>query len=491
MAGTRFVDEVRLRDPGGQRVQLTVIGAEPHTAYNRVLLSSVLAGSLGLDAVRLHDSKWAERNRVDLRLGRPVGEVCVEAQQVRLAGGERLDYDVLVLATGAIPWFPPVSGLCTGDGSLADGAVAFRSLEDCRWILARAQRGEPVVVLGGGVLGLEAAGALAGRGNPVTVVHPMGHLMERVLDPSAGQVLAEQLESLGVRVLLNAEATAYRPGRLELATGGPLDAGLLVVATGVRPDTRLARTAGLGVRAGILVDDQLRTSDERIHAIGDCVEHPLATSGLVDPAFDQAGVLADLVTGTDPGARYRGTRTVVRLKARGIELTALGESRLDPNTRDAEVICLRDPSRGRYAKVVLRDNRVTGALMLGFPDAAATITGLHDSGAPAPSDRLALLLGRALPAEPTVLDPAELPANTLVCRCNSVTKAHLQRAFRERLDLPERAGVAGLVASTNATTGCGGCRNLVGEIAHWLAATDGSGVRGIQQHRERNGSLLR
>lgn len=477
MAGARLADAIRRHDPTGQAVRLTVLGAEPHAAYNRVLLSAVLAGSLGPDAVRLHEPGWAGRHRVELRLGGAAVAVHPDRGQVTAIGAdgrrERVDYDELVLATGSTPWFPPIAGLTTS-GALAEGAVAFRTLDDCRAIVAGAAGGGPVVVLGGGVLGLEAARGLALRGSRVTVVHPVGHLMERMIDPFAGRLLAERLRAGGIEVLLDTSVARYLPGvGLELAPGsgtsGVLEAAMLVVATGVRPVTALATGAGLAVRAGVVVDDQLRTSDPRIRAIGDCAEHPAASVGLVDPAWAQAEVLAELLTGANPAARYRGTRDVVRLKAGGIELTALGESLLDPADPDAEVLCLQDPGGGRYCKVVLRENRVSGAIVLGMPDTAATVTRFYDSGSPAPSDRVALLLGRALPGAAgtnPAADPAVLPPTTLVCRCNSVTKAALVRAWRHA-----ECGVSGfdaLVAGTDATTGCGSCRNTVLDIAGWL-----------------------
>ncbi|MCT2587331.1 FAD-dependent oxidoreductase [Actinophytocola gossypii] len=464
MAGARLAEEVRRRDPDGARVALTVVGEERHPAYNRVLLSGVLGGSLRTDSVRLQDPSWPARHHVDLRAGSVTG-VDRAARRVTLTDGSTVDYDVLVLATGSRPWLPPVEGLVV-DGGLAPGAVAFRTLDDCAAILAASRPGAPVAVLGGGLLGLEAARGLAHRGNLVTVVHPVGHLMERQLDPAAGRVLAATLATLGIETRLGVTAARYLPGDgLKLADGGLVPADLVVVSAGVRPETTLAAAAGITVDGGIVVDDALRTSDPRVHALGDCARHPGTVSGLVQPAWEQAAVLADLLTGTDPAARYRGTPVVTRLKARDVDLAALGEVHTDVDDADAEVLCLQDAARGRYAKLVLREERVTGAIVLGAPDAAAAITQLYDRGAPAPADRLALLLGRAGSGQPA--SPVDLPASATICRCNTVTKRALVTAWRSGA-----RSAADLATSTRATTGCGGCRDAVGVIATWLADTD-------------------
>ncbi len=471
MAGARLAEEVRRRDPGGGAVALTVLGAEPHAAYNRVLLSSVLAGGLAADAVRLHEPGWAARCDVDVRTGVRVVGIDPGARRVVCDDGATLPWDDLVLATGSRAWLPPVPGLATPDGAPADGVAVFRDLADCRRILDLAASGSRVAVLGGGLLGLEAARGLAGRGVPVTVLHPVGHLMERQLDPGAGQVLAGTLRGLGITVRLGVRAREWRPGRLECDDGSRLDCAAVVVAAGVRAQTWLARTAGLAVESGVLVDDRLTTSHPRVHAIGDCAQHPGAVSGLVAAAWEQATVLADLLTGADPAARYHGTPTVTRLKARDLDVAALGEVHADQDDAadpSVEVLWFSDPARGRYAKLVLRDERVAGAILLGAPDAAARIVTLYDRGAPAPSDRLALLLGRALPPEvEPVASPALLPARAVVCRCSAVTKGRLVTAW-----WAGARDVAALARATHAGTGCGGCRDTVDGICGWLAAGD-------------------
>jgi assimilatory nitrate reductase electron transfer subunit len=467
MAGARLADEIRRRDPAGDRVALTVIGEESHFAYNRVLLSAVVAGTMRPENVALHDKSWALRSRVDLRTGSVATRIDRSSRQVQLADGSSVDYDALVLATGSRPWLPPIEGLLTESGAPVENVVTFRTLDDCARILEAARFGAPVAVLGGGLLGLEVARGLAGRGNLVTVVHPNESVMDRQLDTGASAVLVGILGKLGVEFRLGVNAARYLPGDgLKLEDGVYVPADLVVVSTGVRPETQLAVAAGLTVGRGVVIDDSLRTSDGRIHAIGDCAQHQGISPGLVQPAWEQAGVLADLLTGTETSARYRGTPVITRLKARGVDLATLGEVHTEADDPTAEVVSFADATGGRYAKLVVRDDRVTGAIVLGFPDAAAAITQLYDQGGPVPSDRVSVLLGRALPGgAPAASSPADLPGSALVCRCNSVSKSRLVAAWKAgATNVPE------LVSATRATTGCGGCSGAVHGIADWLGA---------------------
>lgn len=474
MVGARFVEEVRRRDPNGLRTRITVVGAEPHLAYNRVLLSTVLAGGLSPDAVRLHDPGWAAKHRIELRTGVAVTAIDRTHRAVRLSDGTDEPYDELVLATGSRAWIPPTDGLLDDDGALADGVAAFRDIDDCARILRMARPGSRVAVLGGGLLGLEAARGLVGRGVRVSVLHPVGHLMERQLDAGAGAVLAATLTRLGVDVRLGVLAKRWTPDvGLECNDGATLGVDAVVVAAGVLPEDRQAAEAGIACDRGVLVDDRLTSSDDRVHAIGDCARHPSTPSGLVQPGWEQAAVLADLLTGADLASRYRGTPVVTRLKARDIDLAAVGEV-IEPEggpETGVEVIRLEDPTRGRYAKLVLRGDRLTGAIMLGAPDAAAAVIQLYDSGLPAPSDRLALLLGRALPAESgsaaASASPAHLPSSAVICRCNTVSKGRLVAAWRAGATT-----AAALSKATRAGTGCGSCRQAIEGVCDWLNSAE-------------------
>ncbi|WP_142064030.1 FAD-dependent oxidoreductase [Pseudonocardia kunmingensis] len=467
MVGARFAEEVRRRDPDGRRVRLTVLGAEPRPAYNRVLLSTVLGGGLTAQATALHPPGWAARHRVDLRTGVAVTAIDRAARVVRCSDGTTERYDELVLATGSRAWLPPLEGLAD------ERVVTFRDLDDCERILALARPGARFAVLGGGLLGCEAARGLAGRGVRVTVVHPASHLMERQLDAGAGEVLAATLARLGIDVRLGFSAVAWEPDfGLRGADGELVAADALVVSAGVRAEAGLAADTGIAVDRGVLVDDRLATSDDRVHAIGDCAQHPGTPAGLVQPGWEQAAVLADLLTGTDPAARYGGTRAVTRLKARDVDLATVGDPAVFgvdgvDGADGAEVLRFADPHGGRYATLALHGDRVVGGAMIGLPEAAASMIQYYDTGQPAPSDRLGLLFGRALPGAPETADPGRLPAAAVVCRCNSVTKGALVAAWRDgHTDVPA------LARATRATTGCGSCGDAVRGICTWLAESD-------------------
>lgn len=444
MAGARLADHLSGMD-GTHGVEVTVLGAEPHPAYNRILLSSVLAGKHSPTDITLP-------SRAKARLGLTATHIDRAAKQV-IAGGQSFAYDHLVLATGSSPIVPPIPGL--------EHALTFRDLDDCERILSAAAQAESAIVLGGGLLGLEAARGLAGRGLRVDLVHAVGHLMERQLDPGASRVLEQTLCDLGITVWLNAETVSATATSLTVASGQTLTADLVVVACGVRPCVDLARDAGLAIDRGVLVDERLRTNDRRISAIGDCAQVGREVGGLVAPAWEQARVLADQLTGADALATYRPRAPITRLKADGIDLAAMG------TLHDAsEELSFADPFRGTYARLLIRDDHLTGAILLGDNPNVGRVIQLFDRRATVPKDRRTLLLGRALGETPSPVDsPALMPDATTVCQCNSVSKGELVRCWREGA-----RGLAELVTATRATTGCGGCRDAVAGIADWLVA---------------------
>jgi assimilatory nitrate reductase electron transfer subunit len=467
MAGFRFVQELLGLDAG---LGVTVVGDEPGGAYNRAQLPNVLAGAAPPESVELADEEWYATRGVRLLAG--VAAVAIERgpRLLRLAGGAAVPYDVLVLATGSTPVLPPVPGLTMPGGRLVPGAVAFRTLADGAEIGALAARARAAVVLGGGVLGLETARGLAGRGLPVTVVQRGPRLMERHLDAGASRVLARTVRSAGVHVRTRASVTVIRGGErvraIALSEGRVLDADLLVLCCGTRPRAELAACAGLAVGAGIIVDDALRSvSDPQIFAIGECAEHRGRTHGLVAPCWEQARVAAGVVAGHDV-ASYAGSRTVLRLKAAGIELAAMGRSTAGAGRR-AEVIMFADPARGVYQKLVVRDGRLAGAILLGDTRPAGTITQLFDRRAALPEDRSSLLVARRNTAATVVDSPLTLPAEATICQCNGVTKAAICATWQDG------ARDAGAVAArTRATTGCGTCRDAVRGIVDWLKAAE-------------------
>ncbi len=473
MAGSRFVQDVVERDLD-RRLRITVVGDEPGGAYNRMQLSNVLSGAARADGITLAPADWYAAHGVTLLSGRTATRLDRRTRTVVIDDRTRLPYHVLVLATGSSPVLPPIEGLCGPDGLIA-GAALFRTLDDCVRIDSYARRARRAVVLGAGVLGLEAARGLAGRGLDVTLVHRGDRLMERQLDTEASRVLARTVEALGVRVVTDARATAVTGGgRLRgvtLSTGETLDADLLVLCCGVRPRTDLARDAGLAVGGGVVVDDRLHSvSDSDVLAIGECAEHRGRTYGLVAPAWEQALVAAELVADDARPVRYSGSAVVTRLKAEGIELATMGETTGEGPDGDLDDVRFVDSARGVYQKLVVRDGRLVGAILLGDTRTAGTVTQLFDRGAALPVDRASLLMvGRNAPPA-TVRSPTALPGRATVCQCNGVTKAAVCDAWSGGA-----RSVEAIAACTRATTGCGTCRDTVEGLVDWLAAADPDG----------------
>ncbi|UYQ62016.1 NAD(P)/FAD-dependent oxidoreductase [Streptomyces peucetius] len=350
---------VRLARQLGADARVTVLGEETHAPYNRVLLAEVLAGRYGPEVIALPD--------VPVRRGVRATSVDRDRRLVHCADGTTVGYDRLVLATGSNPVLPPLRGIGPG---LPDGVHPFRTLDDCAALSDAVRPGTRAVVVGGGLLGVSAARALAVRGAKVVLAQQGEHLMERQLDVSASGLLRAHLELLGVEVHTECRVRGLRTTpegavcAVVLADGFALDAEIVVLACGVRPRVGLAVDAGLEVRRGVVVDDELRTSDPYIHAIGDCAEHDGVVQGLAGPALEQADVLASVLNGD--GARYSGTRALTRLTLASatspLDLAAFG----DPTPRPGDdVVQLADATRGAYRKVVVRGDRLVGGVLLG------------------------------------------------------------------------------------------------------------------------------
>jgi assimilatory nitrate reductase electron transfer subunit len=363
-------------------VSVTVLGEEPHAPYNRVLLAEVLAGRYGPEVIALPE--------VPVRRGVRATEVDRDQRLVHCADGTSVAYDRLVLATGSNPVLPPLRGIADG---LPEGVHPFRTLDDCLALSEAVRPGISAVVVGGGLLGVSAARALAERGARVVLTQQGEHLMERQLDVSASKLLRAHLEAMGVEIHTECRVRGLRGTSVELADGYVLDSELVVLACGVRPRAGLARDAGLEVRHGIVVDDELRTSDPYIHAIGDCAEHAGVVHGLAGPALEQADVLASVLTGT--AARYTGTRALTRLTLSGpgpLDLAAFGDPTPHPGD---DVVELTDATRGAYRKVVVRGDRLVGGVLLGDLRTVGELARTWEGDEPLPSTPLFHLLGGA------------------------------------------------------------------------------------------------
>jgi nitrite reductase (NADH) large subunit len=357
MAGMRTVDELRALAP--ELYEITVFGAEPHGNYNRILLSPLLAGEKSMDDIMLHTRDWYRDNGIALHAGDPVVEIDRVRRVVRAASGLEVRYDRLLLATGSTPFIIPVPG------HELPGVIGFRDIADVDTMLAAAHKGGRAVVIGGGLLGLEAANGLLRRGMDVTVVHVTDSLMNQQLDKPAALLLQEALERKGLRFLLDAQTTAIvgaeRVTAVRFKDGSEIGADLVVMAAGVRPNIALARAAGLHCERAIVVDDTLQTYDPRVYAVGECVQHRSATFGLVAPIWEQARVCGAHLAGAGH-RRYVQQAAPTKLKVTGVDLYSVGDF---IGGDDSEDLVLRDPRRGVYKRLVLNGNRVAGAVLYG------------------------------------------------------------------------------------------------------------------------------
>jgi nitrite reductase (NADH) large subunit len=357
MAGMRTVEE--LLDLAPDAYEITVFGAEPHTNYNRILLSPVLAGEKSTSEIFLHTPEWYTEHGVTLHRGDPVVAIDRRRRTVRSQKGVEVGYDRLLIATGSTPIVLPIPG------TDLPGVVTFRDLADVDAMLDAARRHTTAVVIGGGLLGLEAANALARRGMDVTVVHLFDVLMERQLDAVAAELLRSSLESRGLKFRMPAKTVAIsgdgHVSGVRFEDGSEIAAELVVMATGVRPNIELATQAGLRCGRGILVDDTLQTFDPSIYAVGECVQHRNQTFGLVAPLWEQARVCAIHLAEVGV-SRYRGTLPATQLKVAGIELYSAGEF---AGGNGAEALVLQDHRKGIYKRLVIQDNRLRGAVLYG------------------------------------------------------------------------------------------------------------------------------
>jgi nitrite reductase (NADH) large subunit len=357
MAGMRTVEELLKLDAGMYRI--TVFGAEPHGNYNRILLSPVLAGDKTVDDIMLHTRDWYAANGVELHAGDPVLRIDRKKRIVHAQSGLAVRYDRLLIATGSKPFIVPVPG------HALPGVIGFRDLHDVDTMLAAAKQGGKAVVIGGGLLGLEAANGLLRQGMDVSVVHVTGSLMNQQLDPPAADLLRAALERKGLRILLNRQtAEIHGDGRVQgvrFADGEDIPADLVVMAAGVRPNVELAKSAGLHVERAIVVDDTLQTYDPRVYAVGECVQHRRATFGLVAPIWDQARVCAAHLAGSGH-RRYVQQATATKLKVTGVDLYSAGDI---VGLEGSEDLVLRDRRGGVYKRLVVTGNRLSGVVLYG------------------------------------------------------------------------------------------------------------------------------
>jgi len=460
MAGVRTLEELLKLAP--EAYDITVFGAEPHGNYNRILLSPVLAGEKRLDEIMLNDDAWYAANGITLHKGKTVTEIDRVHRLVIADDGTTASYDRLLLATGSLPVVLPIPG------HDLDGVVTFRDIRDVDRMLEVALTHRHAVVIGGGLLGLEAANGLMKQGMEVTVVHLMDTLMERQLDAPAADMLRRSLAERGLDIRMTGETEAIlgngRVAAVRLKDGTELPADLVVMAVGIRPNTHLAHSAGIHCERGIVVNDTLQTYDPRIYALGECVQHRGTTYGLVAPLFEQGKVCANHLAGLGYW-RYEGSKTSTKLKVTGIDLFSAGDFVGDDST---EEIYFKDIAGGVYKKLVLRDDRITGAVLYGDTTDGSWYFQLMREGADISDLREHLLFGQRHLGDSghgDVNHAAVMRDDQEVCGCNGVCKGEIIKAITSK----GLFTLEDVRAHTKASSSCGSCTGLVEQIlAHTL-----------------------
>ena len=459
MASGRLLEHLFDTDPDAFGV--TLFNAEPRGNYNRLMLSPVLSGEKSYAEIVTHDDDWYAQNGVTCRFGEQIERIDLARKVVVSAAGET-PYDKLVIGTGSDPFIIPLPG------HDLPGVISYRDLDDTNAMIAAATTpGARAVVIGGGLLGLEAAAGLRMRGMDVTVLHIAGHLMERQLDAAAGYLLRRDLEARGIKVITQASTQSIEgDGRVEtvrLADGTELHCDLVVMAVGIRPSAQLAKDAGLDVGRAITVDAQMQTSDPDVYALGECVEFAGHIFGLVAPLYDQARVLAKTLTNDADAFAVKELAT--KLKVTGCDLFSAGDF---AEAEDREDIVFRDPARGIYKRLVLKDDRLIGAVMYGDTADGNWFFGLIKDGTNVSDMRDTLIFGPAYQGGPA-MDPlsavAALPADAEICGCNGICKGQIVTAIEGGA-----TDLAAIKSTTKASASCGTCTGLVEQV---LAVTLG------------------
>ena len=463
MAGVRTIEELLKIAP--DLYDITVFGAEPHGNYNRIMLSPVLAGEKTIPEIMINDLDWYEQNGVTLHAGKDkeIVEINRGRREVRAADGTTVKYDRLLIATGSNPFILPLPG------NDLPGVIGFRDIKDVDAMLHAAKTGKHAVVIGGGLLGLEAANGLMKQGLQVTVVHVLDTLMERQLDPFAADMLRKTLEERGLRFLMGAHTAAIlgddKVRGVRFKDGLEVPADIVVMAVGIRPNIELAKKSGIHCERGIVVNDTMQTYDPRVYSVGECVQHRGVCYGLVAPLWEQAKVCASHLAQHGVG-RYEGSVTSTKLKVTGIDLFSAGNFNGGP---DCEELVLRDPARGVYKKLVVKDNRVQGAVLYGDTVDGTWYFQLLRENTDITAFRETVLFGHAHMADAgreghsvmSMSDDAE------ICGCNGVCKGTIVKAITEK----KLFTVDDVRAHTKASASCGSCTGLVEQI---LAATVGN-----------------
>jgi nitrite reductase (NADH) large subunit len=461
MAGARAVEEILARG-GADQFEITMFGEEPYGNYNRILLSEVLNGSHDAADIFLNPLGWYADNGVKLHAGVRVEKIERHARLVVGENGLTEPYDQLIIATGSVPFIPPIQGLYGADGRYKPGVFVFRSLDDCNRITEYAMDKRAGAVIGGGLLGLEAARGLQNFSLAVHVIQRGNALMSQQLDSPAAAILRTTLEQLGIAVHVDKDTSHVigeeRVEGLQFADGSRLDCDLIVIAAGIKANSALAARAGLAVERGIMVDNHLRTDDPRIFAVGECVQHRGQVYGLVAPLWEQAKVLADQLTGSNPDSAYHGSKIATKLKVMGVEVASMGI--IEPADEGDEVVQFTEAKKGTYKKLIIRNGRLVGSILLGDISKAPYLTQAYERNAPVPEERLSLLFDIGAPSEATSIE--SMSGEMQVCNCNGVTKDKISGCVKQG-----KRTLKTVMESTRAGMGCGACKAMVSQVIEW------------------------
>ncbi len=455
MAPGRMLENLLEASPDAYDV--TIFNAEPRVNYDRIMLSPVLSGEKTFEEIIIHGDGWYIQNNITLYKGHKIVAIDRAAKNVTSDHGVTEPYDKLVIATGSNPFIIPVPG------ANLPGVLSYRDLDDVQAMVLAAQARSKAIVIGGGLLGLEAAAGLKEQGMDVTVIHVMPTLMERQLDASAGYLLQKQLEDRGIKVMTKANTKQIvgekRVEGIELADGTIIPATLVVMAVGIRPNSAMAKEAGIEVNRGIVVTDYMQTSDPDIYSLGECAEVGGQVYGLVAPLYDMARVLAARLTG-DTEAVFKPVDTPTKLKVTGINLFSLGDF---AEGEDRQEIVLRDAAAGVYKRVVLRDNKIIGTVLYGETADGAWFNDLKKKQTDITEMRDTLIFGQAYqggsPLDPTAA-VAALPDDAEICGCNGVCKGKITGAITAK----GLTSLDGVRAHTKASASCGSCTGLVEQL---------------------------
>jgi nitrite reductase (NADH) large subunit len=462
MAGVRCIEHILKLAPN--QFEVTIFGTEPHPNYNRILLSSVLAGDSDVQDIILNDWVWYKDNQITFHPGHTVTKIDTKQKIVYSDQGVSAAYDELILATGSQPYMLPLPG------ADKEGVIAFRDIKDCETMIESSKKYKKAVVIGGGLLGLEAARGLLNLNMEVSVVHIHHYLMERQLDETAGYMLQRELEAQGMKFLLEKNSAEIvgknRVTGLKFKDGSIEDADLIVMAVGIRPNISLANDSGIGINRGIVVDDYLQTNTPHIHAVGECAEHRGIAYGLVAPLYEQGDILAKKLCGLDVDG-YEGSVTSTKLKVSGVDVFSAGNYTDSASTRSVRV---QDEFSGLYKKIVVQDGKLIGAVLFGDISDSSKLFKMIRSGVDISGQEKQIVLGEG--GNPSGKSGVELAAEMddgeQVCGCNGVSKGTIVRVIQEK----GLQSVDQIRACTKASGGCGSCKPLVGDILQYVLGDD-------------------